>query len=80
MALARSGDTYRVLVEGDLFDQAAPERASEEREELRARQRSANLTREERNEVRRTQIMEHLGKAADIVKQLGEEAPDHPAK
>jgi hypothetical protein len=83
-ALVRDGETFKILKEGDLFDQANPKRAEEERLKLetakKASQKKKNLSREEMNELRRSEVLDHVGRAATLVQQLAAEVPDFPQK
>ncbi|GAA2627113.1 hypothetical protein GCM10010411_75220 [Actinomadura fulvescens] len=76
----QSGQGVTTLLEGHLFDQADPERAAEGRRLLRAEQQGTTLSREERNEHRRSTVNDLIGRAAAAVEQLKGEVPDYPAK
>ncbi|SFJ84084.1 hypothetical protein SAMN05216275_1138 [Streptosporangium canum] len=82
----RSGESHRVLIEGDLFDQANPEKAAEGREEINEAQRKRDAqkghkpSREQLNEQRRFMIVENIGRAGTTVQQLEAEIPDYPSK
>ncbi|MDH2426444.1 hypothetical protein [Sphaerisporangium sp. TRM90804] len=75
-----SGESYRVLIEGDLFDQADPEKSAEGREEVHAAQKGRKLTREQRNEQWRFAVLDHVGRAATAVRQLEAELSDYPGR
>ncbi|MEV6653876.1 hypothetical protein [Streptomyces sp. NPDC051219] len=75
------GAAFQTLLEGDLFEQADPERTADERRKRRAAQAEAAgrmQSREGRNEQRRTDLLHTLGQVASVVKNLITEAADFP--
>ncbi|MEV4800791.1 hypothetical protein AB0K18_12340 [Nonomuraea sp. NPDC049421] len=75
-----SGQSYRMLIEGDLFEQASPQKAAGRHEQVSAAQRNRSLSREQLNEQRRFMIVDLIGRAATIVQQLEAELADYPSK
>ncbi|MFI1075963.1 hypothetical protein [Streptomyces puniciscabiei] len=75
------GAAFKILLEGDLFEQADPERTTDEQRKRRAARTEAagrTQSREERNEQRRIGLLHTLGQTADVVKHLITEATDFP--
>ncbi|MFC9529027.1 hypothetical protein ACFT38_00510 [Streptomyces sp. NPDC056975] len=76
------GAAHEILLEKHLFAQANPERAADEqkkrREEQAKREAEQNITREERNEQSRINLLHTIGEARAVVDRLTAEATDFP--
>ncbi|MGW5155758.1 hypothetical protein ACWEPN_09780 [Nonomuraea wenchangensis] len=77
-----SGQSHRVLIEGDLFDQASPQKSAEGRDDHEKARvlRKGKPSREQLNEQRRFTILDMVGRAASAVRQLELEIVDFPSK
>ncbi|MFI7103223.1 hypothetical protein ACIBK8_28185 [Streptomyces sp. NPDC050161] len=77
------GATHEILVEKHLFTQANPERAADEqkkrRQEQVKREAEQKITREERNEKSRINLLHTIGEARAVVDRLAAEVADFPS-
>ncbi|WP_157881340.1 hypothetical protein [Streptomyces phaeochromogenes] len=77
------GATHKILLEKHLFTQANPERAADEqkkrRQEQEKREAEQKITREERNEKSRINLLHTIGEARAVVDRLTAEAADFPS-
>ncbi|MYQ91465.1 hypothetical protein GTY20_09055 [Streptomyces sp. SID4946] len=77
------GATHEILLEKHLFTQANPERAADEqkqrRQEQMKREAEQKITREERNEKSRINLLHTIGEARAVVDRLTAEAADFPS-